>query len=51
MTGQAVARVNGMSPDVPVPAGRKGFKAELDGLRERRPTGTGAPALKWTPGE
>lgn len=35
MTGQAVARVNGMSPDVPVPAGRKGFKAELDGLRER----------------
>ena len=35
MTGQAVARVNGMSPDVPVSAGRKGFKAELDGLRER----------------
>lgn len=35
MTGQAVARVNGMSPDVPVPAGRNGFKAELDSLRER----------------
>lgn len=34
MTGQ-VARVNGLSPDVPVPSGRKGFKAELDGLRER----------------
>jgi transcriptional regulator with XRE-family HTH domain len=35
MTGQAVARVNGMSPDVPVPAGRKEFRAELGGLRER----------------
>jgi hypothetical protein len=33
--GQAVARVDGKSPDVPVAAGRKGFKAELDGLRER----------------
>ncbi|SRR6266568_8004379 len=33
--GQAVARVDGKSPDVSGPAGRKGFKAELDGLRER----------------
>ena len=32
---QAVAQVEGKSPDVPVAAGRKGFKAELDGLRER----------------
>ena len=33
--GQAVARVDSKFPDVPVAAGRKGFKAELDGLRER----------------
>ena len=33
--GQALARVNGKSPDVPVAAGRKGFKAELDALRDR----------------
>ena len=33
--GQAVARVNGKSPDVPAAAGRKGFKAELDALRDR----------------
>ncbi len=32
---QAIARVNGKSPDVPVAAGRKGFKAELDALRDR----------------
>lgn len=35
MTGQAIARVNGATADVSVAAGRKGFKAELDGLRER----------------
>lgn len=34
-SGQAVARVDGKSPDVSVAAGRKRFKAELDGLRER----------------
>ena len=33
--GQAAARVDGKSPDVPVAAGHKGFKAELDELRER----------------
>jgi len=33
--GQAVVRTDGKSPDVPIAAGRKGFKAELDGLRER----------------
>ena len=33
--GQAVAQVNGTTPDVPVAAGRSGFKAELDDLRER----------------
>ncbi len=33
--GQAVARVDGKFPDVSAAAGRKGFKAELDGLRER----------------
>jgi len=33
--GQAVARVNGKSPDVSAAAGRKGFKAELDSLRDR----------------
>jgi transcriptional regulator with XRE-family HTH domain len=33
--GQALARVNGKSPDVPAAAGRKGFKAELDSLRDR----------------
>jgi len=35
VTGQAVERPNGKFPDVSVTAGRKGFKAELDGLRER----------------
>ncbi len=30
--GQALARMNGKPPDVPVAAGRKGFKAELDAL-------------------
>lgn len=34
-TGQALARVNGTYPDVPAGAGRKGFKAEVDDLRER----------------
>jgi transcriptional regulator with XRE-family HTH domain len=33
--GREVARVNGTTPHVPVAAGRKGFKAELDDLRER----------------
>ena len=33
--GQALARVNGKSPDVPAAAGRKGFKAGLDALRDR----------------
>ncbi|GEM_PF-2800832 len=33
--GQAVARVNGTTPDVPVAAGRTGFKAALDDMRER----------------
>ena len=33
--GQAVARADGKFPDVSVAAGRKGFKTELDGLRER----------------
>lgn len=33
--GQAVVQVNGTTPDVPVAAGRTGFKAELDDLRER----------------
>jgi hypothetical protein len=33
--GQAIARVDGSTPHVPVAAGRKGFKAELDDLRER----------------
>jgi transcriptional regulator with XRE-family HTH domain len=32
---QAIARVDGKLPDVSVAAGRKGFKAELDDLRER----------------
>lgn len=32
---QAIARVNGTNPDVPVAAGRKGFKPEVDDLRER----------------
>jgi transcriptional regulator with XRE-family HTH domain len=36
--GQTVARVDSKFPDVPVAAGRKGFKAELDGLRERMRT-------------
>jgi transcriptional regulator with XRE-family HTH domain len=35
MTGQAVARVNGTAEAVSVAAGRKGFAAEVDGLRER----------------
>jgi hypothetical protein len=34
-SGQAVARTCGKFPDVSVAAGRKGFKAELDGLRDR----------------
>jgi hypothetical protein len=34
-TGQPAVRVEGKFPDVSVAAGRKGFKAELDGLRER----------------
>ncbi len=33
--GQAIARADGKFPYVPAGAGRKGFKAELDGLRER----------------
>ena len=36
--GQTVARVDSKFPDVPVAAGRKGFKAELDALRERMRT-------------
>jgi transcriptional regulator with XRE-family HTH domain len=32
--GQALARVNGKSPDVSVAAGREGFKAEVDDLRK-----------------
>jgi transcriptional regulator with XRE-family HTH domain len=35
MTGQVVAHVNGATAGVSVAAGRKGFTAELDGLRER----------------
>lgn len=35
VAGQAVTRADGKAPDVPAAAGRKGFKAELDGLRER----------------
>lgn len=34
-SGQAVARTDGKFPDVSVAAGHKGFKAELDGLRDR----------------
>jgi transcriptional regulator with XRE-family HTH domain len=34
-SAQAIARVNGTVPEISVAAGRKGFKAELDGLRER----------------
>lgn len=33
--GQALVQTNGTTPDVSVAAGRKGFKAELDDLRER----------------
>ena len=33
--GQTVARVNGTVPRIAVAAGRKGFKAELEELRER----------------
>ena len=33
--GQTVARVNGTVPRLSVAAGRKGFKAELEELRER----------------
>jgi transcriptional regulator with XRE-family HTH domain len=33
--GQALARVNGDAPDVSAGAGRKGFKPEVDDLRER----------------
>jgi len=32
---QAIARADGRLPEVSVAAGRKGFKAELDDLRER----------------
>jgi hypothetical protein len=32
---QAVARVNGTVPAISVAVGRRGFRAELDGLRER----------------
>jgi transcriptional regulator with XRE-family HTH domain len=35
VAGQTVARVDSKFPDVSVAAGRKGFKAELDALRER----------------
>jgi transcriptional regulator with XRE-family HTH domain len=35
MTGQAVVQTNRTTPDVSVAAGRKGFKAEVDDLRER----------------
>jgi hypothetical protein len=35
MAGHAVAPVDGITRDVSVAAGRKGFKAELDDLRER----------------
>jgi len=35
MTGQAIARVNGTTAQVPEVAGRKGFKAELNDVRER----------------
>jgi len=34
-SGQAVARTDGKFPDVSVAAGHKGFKPELDGLRDR----------------
>jgi transcriptional regulator with XRE-family HTH domain len=34
-SGQAVARTDGKFPDGSVAAGHKGFKAELDGLRDR----------------
>jgi len=34
-SGQAAARTGGKFPDVSVAAGHKGFKAELDGLRDR----------------
>jgi len=34
-SGQAVTRTDGKFPDVSVAAGHKGFKAELDGLRDR----------------
>ncbi len=34
-SGQAVARTCGKFPDVSVATGCKGFKAELDGLRDR----------------
>ena len=35
VAGQTVARADSKFPDVSVAAGRKGFKAELDALRER----------------
>ena len=35
VAGQAVARADGKAPDVPAATGRKGFKAEPDGLRKR----------------
>ena len=35
MTGQAVVQTNRTTPDISVATGRKGFKAEVDDLRER----------------
>jgi len=35
MTGRAVTRANGGAPVLSAAAGRRGFKAELDDLRER----------------
>jgi hypothetical protein len=35
MTGQAVVQTGGATPQVSAAAGRKGFKAGLDDLRER----------------
>jgi hypothetical protein len=33
--GQHMTRTTGNGPGLPIPTGRKGFKAELDRLRER----------------
>ena len=43
-SGRAVARTDGKFPDVSVAAGRKSFKAELDGLRDRM-RGLGFPTI------